>query len=337
MNINIFNKENQLVLDNLGLFSKKQVILIFITSILSPALLYFLGPAAFGIPSEKMSNANAYLWIVVSYVLCNFLLLYHFNDYTKFIIKVDSKKDKNEAYASFLSNVYNKKKKSFPLEKRFLFAIYFSFIPIGCAIGVMSIVSPGITLLSLTVFTTLLIFFLRIDGLSVMELVHKNEIEYEFRYSDSSAGVKVVNCFLNSALLLSVSFVFLGILIAYTVFSSSVSNIENAVNIYITYGFSSLVYLFFGSFYLFRSLYTYYEFCKNFDMAKDLFLNKLEKDGSFESMFLYYNVSNKRVLSLFDKFIQPIKILVAPTIMSFTQSKVITIEDLNYIYNWVFY
>ena len=72
-------------------------------------------------------------------------------------------------------------------------------------------------------------------------------------------------------------------------------------------------------------------------MEKELFLNKLEKDGSFESMFLYYNVSNKRVLSLFDKFIQPIKILVAPTIMSFTQSKVITIDDLNYIYNWAFY
>lgn len=334
----IFNKDHQEILNNLGLFSKKQVIQIALLSIIAPFVLYFWGAIAFVIPQESMPYMNAYLWIICSYILCNLLLVYHYFDYTNIVIIAKSKQEESKAFSDFLA-VIKKKENRDSLKWKWKIILVSSVMPLYSVFNIISIkqdLFPGSSLVFMTVFSFLLLLFFKLMGLDVMSIVHNNKLEYRFKYSDNYAGVKYMYQFLNSALLVSASFLVFGILLAYTLFTAYSSIEENKIHLSFVYGVSSLYYILYGLTYLICTLFTYFRFQQNFNDAKKNYLAELAKKDSFENLFLHYTVSKKQISSLNDRIVQPIKVLVAPTIMAFTRSKVITIEDLNKIYMWIF-
>lgn len=200
--------------------------------------------------------------------------------------------------------------------------------------------APGSSLMFMTVFSIMLPIFLKVDEFSILDLIHNNEIKFNFKYSDNYAGIKSMNSYLNSSFMYSISWIVYGILLARTIVTSSIPTTLNTdwiYYIYYIYGVSAFAYLALGLINFLLSAFSYYRFQKNFKKAKKDYLRELEKNNTFESLYLYYKVSQKNLSSLFDRILEPIKILIAPTIIAFARAKIFTVEDLNRIYNLIFH
>ena len=185
---------------------------------------------------------------------------------------------------------------------------------------------------------------------NIESFVATTKLDYKFKFSDKTGGVKKLIRYLNSSLILNLNIIAFLILFIYSCYTNPDIDFsrgfrrailymgnDSMINHIVTRNIFNAIMLLFSSIFMLGycvvkippAIKAYRRIIIDLKNEKIRYMKEIEKKGDLESIIMYDKIQQMNIISPIDKVTTPFKLLLSPTIMTYLRGKILSPSDID--------
>lgn len=305
------------------------------------------------------NNNRLFVWTNILLIILTCSVLLHLIDKKAILNELKSLTffNDNSTHKEFLEKMVNPKGR-FNKKIQFIFILLFLLIAIFGVFSHYQFVEPKLNsredslnsffCMMILIYGYLLVTIAPLDNIE--SFIAATKLNYKFKFSDKTGGVKKIIQYLNSSLILNLNIIVCLILFIYSCYTNPDIDFsrtfrrsilymgnDSMINHTVTKIIFNIVLLFFSSIFMFGysvvkitpTIKAYRKIINDLNKDKIKYLKEIEKKGDLESIIMYDKIQQMKIISPIDKITMPLKLLLSPTIMTYLRGKILLPSDID--------